>query len=181
MFARAYAAALDKLDAAAGRGASGDPAAVAAQRGVLQRLLLGVSEELRLHGAYAARWGVDVAAAAAPSGATADYCRFLLGVSRDPASHVAEVLAAMIPCSRLYGFLGCRLAAATGHLAPHAYSEWLETYSGDAYLVRAAGGARAAPRRRARRLARRLACLPACLRPRHNDKTGVPRRQGAPV
>lgn len=50
-------------------------------------------------------------------------------------SSVAEVLAAMIPCSRLYGFLGCRLAAATSHLGRHAYSEWVDTYSSEAYLV----------------------------------------------
>lgn len=48
---------------------------------------------------------------------------------------VAEVLAAMIPCSRLYGYLGCTLAGATHHLAKHAYSEWVETYSGAEYLV----------------------------------------------
>lgn len=39
----------------------------------------------------------------------------------------------MTPCSRLYGFLGCRLAAAhPGH--QHAFSDWIATYSGDAYL-----------------------------------------------
>lgn len=48
---------------------------------------------------------------------------------------VVEVLAAMIPCSRLYGFLGCSLAAATSHLGRHKYSDWLDTYSGADYLV----------------------------------------------
>jgi hypothetical protein len=49
---------------------------------------------------------------------------------------VAEVLAAMIPCARLYGFLGCQLAAATRGQPRHTYSEWVDTYSGAEYLVR---------------------------------------------
>lgn len=55
-------------------------------------------------------------------------------------THVAEVLAAMIPCSRLYGYLGCTLAAAAAATGAgrHAYSEWLDTYSGAEYLVRTA-------------------------------------------
>lgn len=55
-------------------------------------------------------------------------------------THIAEVLAAMIPCSRLYGYLGCTLAAAAAATGAgrHAYSEWLDTYSGAEYLVRTA-------------------------------------------
>ena len=53
-----------------------------------------------------------------------------------PQTHVMEVLAAMIPCSRLYGYLGCTLAAATAHTGRHTYSDWLDTYSGADYLVR---------------------------------------------
>lgn len=42
----------------------------------------------------------------------------------------------MIPCSRLYGFLGCVLApAAAASVGRHAYSDWLDTYSSAAYLV----------------------------------------------
>lgn len=50
---------------------------------------------------------------------------------------IAEVLAAMIPCSRLYGYLGCQLAAANAAAAlpRHAYTEWIEVYSGEKYLV----------------------------------------------
>lgn len=47
----------------------------------------------------------------------------------------------MIPCSRLYGFLGCSLAAAHGNRnssnsSSSPYWSWVETYSGDDYLVR---------------------------------------------
>ena len=46
---------------------------------------------------------------------------------------VVHILAAMAPCSRLYGFLGCQLLAEfPGH--DHEYSAWIETYSGANYL-----------------------------------------------
>ncbi|GIL58089.1 hypothetical protein Vafri_12939, partial [Volvox africanus] len=172
---------------------------------VLGRLLRGVHEELKLHGAYAARWGVhlphthtrmnvdggtqpqgEAAAAAAaigarvsdskggtvcggrdnsgdggdggssddsvmiftgPSAATKAYTDFLMGVAEDEGQDggVAGILAAMLPCSRLYGFLGCTLAAAHGpgeaglgaglETPPHEYWEWVRTYSSPEYLA----------------------------------------------
>jgi thiaminase len=47
-------------------------------------LLLGVHQELQLHGSFAAKWGVDVSDALKPSPATAAYCSFLMEVARDP-------------------------------------------------------------------------------------------------
>ena len=59
------------------------------------------------------------------------------------------MLAAMAPCTRLYGYLGCQLArrqraAGGGHsgggggggggLAKHPYAHWIRTYSSPAYL-----------------------------------------------
>ncbi|GIL79240.1 hypothetical protein Vretifemale_8627 [Volvox reticuliferus] len=166
---------------------------------VLGRLLRGVHEELQLHGAYAARWGVRlphthtrthvnadtpqhgvavaVAAPAAaasgvavgssnggaacgdrdnssddrndgviftgPSAATKAYTDFLMEVAEDGGQDggVAEILAAMLPCSRLYGFLGCALAAAhgaglgAGETPSHEYWEWVRTYSSSEYLA----------------------------------------------
>jgi thiaminase len=40
----------------------------------------------------------------------------------------------MLPCSRLYGFLGEELAAAYPQ-ASHAYTDWILTYSSPAYLA----------------------------------------------
>ncbi|KAF8066297.1 TH1 [Scenedesmus sp. PABB004] len=125
-YAMAYAAALDKC--------SGAPR-YARARAVLAELLLGIDMELRLHGAYAAKWGVDAGARITPSAATAAYTDFLMAVAHDPEASVAEVLAAMVPCSRLYGFLGCSLAAATAGRPRHAYSEWVGTYSSAVYLA----------------------------------------------
>ena len=47
---------------------------------------------------------------------------------------VAHVLAAMVPCARLYGWLGVQLAAAHG-TERGAYSDWVVSYSGAAYLA----------------------------------------------
>ncbi|CAN0538855.1 unnamed protein product, partial [Scytosiphon promiscuus] len=41
-----------------------------------------------------------------PLKATSEYVNFLLAVASDPASSVAQVLASMAPCMRLYAFLG---------------------------------------------------------------------------
>ena len=53
-----------------------------------------------------------------------------------------HVLAAMAPCTRLYGYIGCQLARAHKGGAggggrrrpPHPYSHWIRTYSAPAYL-----------------------------------------------
>lgn len=49
------------------------------------------------------------------------------------AQSVACILAAMMPCARLYGFLGLELAAAFPN-AQHAYKNWIVTYSSAPYL-----------------------------------------------
>ena len=41
----------------------------------------------------------------------------------------ACILAAMMPCMRLYGFLGCQLAAAY----PRTHSDWVRIYAGPAF------------------------------------------------
>ncbi len=86
-------------------------------------LLDGGIRELRLHGAYAERWGVDLGEE--PAAATSAYSDFLLRVAAlEPAGHLC---AAMTPCMRLYAWLGRELqpvAAPDGR-----YREWVETYA----------------------------------------------------
>ena len=109
-FCRAYALALAK---------SPD------QHGLIafKELLDAAADELRLHQAYAARWGVDLHQAADP--ATSAYTNFLLAVAAlEPVGHTA---AAMTPCMRLYAYLGQQLAARTKPENP--YREWVETYA----------------------------------------------------
>src|ERR1700746_530845 len=95
-FCRAYALALAK---------SPDEEGLIAFR----ELLDAAADELRLHQGYAARWDVDLHPA--PDPATAAYTNFLLAVAAlEPVGHIA---AAMIPCLRLYAYLGQELAAPT--------------------------------------------------------------------
>jgi thiaminase len=62
------------------------------------------------------------------------HCCYVLQAS------VAEVMASMAPCARLYAFLGCTLAAAhSSDPSRHPYSHWLDTYSAESSLVRSWG------------------------------------------
>ena len=109
-FARAYALALAQSPDRAGVEAFAD-------------LLAGVREELRLHGSYAQRLGIDLAAVE-PASATVAYTDFLLATAA--IGGTGATCAAMTPCMRLYAYLGRTLAA-----APHgeAYAEWIQTYA----------------------------------------------------
>lgn len=91
---------------------------------VFYQLAGGVLQELNLHQNYAAQWGVDLRAVE-PGAATRRYTDFLLATAW---SHEVGVTAsAMLPCMRLYAFLGHQLAE---HGIPtHAYEDWIATYS----------------------------------------------------
>lgn len=92
--------------------------------GTLLRMANGVLEELKLHRACSAELGIDLDRVE-PLPATLAYTDFL-GKS---AWHdgFAVTLAAMVPCMRLYAFLGRQLAA--NGLPEHAYRAWIKTYS----------------------------------------------------
>jgi thiaminase/transcriptional activator TenA len=108
-FARAYALALAR--------SSDTPTLLA-----LADLLAGVREELGLHAAYAARWGIDMAGVE-PSSATLAYTDFLLATAAT--GTLGMVFAAMTPCMRLYAWLGASLDAN----AAGPYAEWVQTYA----------------------------------------------------
>jgi thiaminase/transcriptional activator TenA len=113
-FARAYALALAR---------SPDTATLLA----LADLLTGVRQELGLHAAYAARWGIDMAAVE-PAPATLAYSEFLLATA---ATGVGLVCAAMTPCMRLYVWLGGALDAT----AAGPYAEWVQTYAAPGFAA----------------------------------------------
>ena len=93
----------------------------------LHELAGGVLEELRLHAAYAAQWGVQVENAF-PGTATRRYTDF---VSATAWAHTTGVtVVALSPCMRLYAYLGQQLARFQQG-PPHAYSDWIQTYSSD--------------------------------------------------
>ena len=89
------------------------------------RLLAGVEAELRLHGSYARRWGIDLAAVR-PHTATIAYTSFLGEVVA--AGHLGPMCAALTPCMRLYAWLGQQLVQRT--VPPDdPYREWIATYA----------------------------------------------------
>lgn len=89
-------------------------------------LLQGVREELRLHGGYAARWGIDLAEVH-PAEATLAYTDFLL--ASGALGDVGLLCAALTPCMRLYAHLGGALAGHDAAGDPGRYREWVDTYA----------------------------------------------------
>jgi thiaminase/transcriptional activator TenA len=92
----------------------------------LHALAAGVQEELKLHAGYAATWGVNLDTVQ-PGTATRHYTDFLLATAWGQEVGVAVV--AMLPCMRLYAYLGQTLAQP--HLPEHAYTDWIRTYSSE--------------------------------------------------
>jgi thiaminase/transcriptional activator TenA len=89
----------------------------------LRALLDGALEELALHRGYAQRWGADLDPS--PSAATLAYTDFLLRVAWS--APVGDIVAAMVPCMRLYAYLGTSLEPETAPDSP--YAEWVTTYA----------------------------------------------------
>jgi thiaminase/transcriptional activator TenA len=101
-----------------------------------------VVDEIQLHSAYAAQWGVDVSRVT-PTPACSRYVDFLLLVARDPNNGIAACAAAMVPCMRLYAHLGRALdaQAKAGDVAlalANPYREWIAAYSDDGFEALAA-------------------------------------------
>ena len=98
-------------------------------------LLAGALDELGLHAAYAARWGLQVGDAL-PTPATLGYTDFLLSTAA--LASVGETCAAMTPCMRLYAYLGGSLAAAGAASDQNPYAEWVRTYAAPEFEALAA-------------------------------------------
>lgn len=92
--------------------------------GVFHTLAGGVLEELQLHQHYARQWGVNLQRVN-PGAATRRYTDFLLATAWG--GDAGLTTAAMVPCMRLYAFLGQQLAPQ--QTSEHAYSSWIKTYS----------------------------------------------------
>lgn len=130
-FVRGYEAAAAKVDKA---GVA--PSKAAAATSQLEQLREGVLEELEMHDSYAAKWGVGLSSQTnqSPHPATSKYINFLFSICDDQHSTVAEVLAALVPCLRLYAYLGCILARSIPESEEYAYAEWIQTYKCQAYI-----------------------------------------------
>lgn len=88
------------------------------------QLAAGVLTELELHQHYAASWGVDLRTGE-PGVATRRYTDFLQATAWSSDSGTTAI--AMLPCMRLYSFLGQQLAQPS--IPQHQYSDWIKTYS----------------------------------------------------
>jgi thiaminase/transcriptional activator TenA len=99
------------------------------QARLFHELMGGIVEELKLHENYAIELGIDLEVVK-PYVATSVYTDFLLRVAWQ--NSVAEIIAAMTPCLRLYAFLGTELSAS---LRPqHPYQDWITTYSSPEFI-----------------------------------------------
>jgi thiaminase (transcriptional activator TenA) len=92
--------------------------------GIFHDLAGGVLQELKLHQGYAAQWGVNIQDVL-PGAATRGYTDFLLATAWS--QQVGVTAAAMLPCMRLYHFLGQKLAQP--EIPEHDYADWIRTYS----------------------------------------------------
>lgn len=91
-------------------------------------LIDGALEELKLHRVYAAELGIDLEGVV-PNQTCRAYTDFLLCTAWHRS--LAETVAAMTPCMRLYAYLGRQLASIRS--PQHPYARWIEAYSGDAF------------------------------------------------
>lgn len=95
---------------------------------VFHDLMTGVLDELKLHGSYSATLGIDLDELE-PYAATGGYTDFLLRVAWH--GSLAEIIAAMVPCMRVYQHLGHELASSLR--SDHPYEQWIKTYAGDEF------------------------------------------------
>lgn len=114
-FLRAFAQA---YELAAGRCADAEGKAL------YRELAQGVADELQLHARTAAALGIDLAATV-PTDATLAYTEFLTATAATQPEPCAA--AAMLPCLRLYAWLGQQLLPRLAPASP--WGDWVRTYA----------------------------------------------------
>jgi thiaminase/transcriptional activator TenA len=91
-------------------------------------LIAGVTDELKVHRAYASELGINLESVI-PKPACRAYTDFLLRTAWH--ASLAEIVAAMTPCMRLYAYLGRELVRTCG--PQHPYRRWIQAYSGEEF------------------------------------------------
>jgi thiaminase/transcriptional activator TenA len=91
---------------------------------IFHTLANGVLQELRLHQNFATQWNVNLQDVN-PGVPTQRYTDFLIATAWSKG--IGVTAAAMLPCMKLYAFLGQELAK--NDIPVHAYSDWIKTYS----------------------------------------------------
>jgi thiaminase/transcriptional activator TenA len=103
--------------------------------GTLAELLAAtINEEMDLHRAYAAEFGIDEAAleATEPSPTTRGYTDFLVRTAA--CGTFGDAIAALLPCMWGFNETAERLAA-QGRPDDERYTEWIDTYAGEEFTA----------------------------------------------
>ncbi len=95
---------------------------------LFHELMSSVLDELKLHANYANTLDINLDDIQ-PYAATSAYTEFLLRIAWHHS--VAEIIAAMVPCIRLYAYLGDELTHSLRQR--HPYEDWIKTYSADEF------------------------------------------------
>lgn len=120
----------------------------------ISELRQSVLQELQMHGSFCQEWGLDVSNETVPNSATLKYTDFLLATASGKIEGIkspenlttpfektkvaAYTIGAMVPCMRLYAFLGKKLQSLVyinGNC--HPYKKWIDNYSCEAFQAAA--------------------------------------------
>nr|XP_043610960.1 bifunctional TH2 protein, mitochondrial-like [Erigeron canadensis] len=113
-----------------------------------------VLNELQMHNSFCQEWGFDVSKETIPNSATLKYTDFLLATAsgkmegiNSPANLTtpfektkiaAYTIGAMVPCMRLYAFIGQKLQSLIDINGDcHPYRKWIDNYSCEAFQAAA--------------------------------------------
>ncbi len=99
-------------------------------RALYARLAQGVEDELKLHRQTAERHGIDLQRVA-PTDATLAYTEFLTATAATRPEACAA--AAMLPCLRLYAWLGEQLVPSLAPASP--FGEWVRAYADPGFAM----------------------------------------------
>lgn len=118
----------------------------------ISELRQSVLEELEMHGSFCQEWGFDVSKETMPNSATLKYTEFLLATASGKIEGIncpanlttpfektkvaAYTISAMVPCMRLYAFLGKELQFLVDK-NHHPYKKWIHNYSSEAFQAAA--------------------------------------------
>ncbi|KAL4574694.1 hypothetical protein LXL04_021530 [Taraxacum kok-saghyz] len=120
----------------------------------ISELRQSVLEELEMHGSFCQEWGFDVSKETIPNSATLKYTDFLFATASgkidgincssnltphfEKAKIAAFTISAMVPCMKLYAFLGKELQFLVDvNNNRHPYKKWIDNYSSEAFQAAA--------------------------------------------
>ncbi|XP_076937017.1 bifunctional TH2 protein, mitochondrial-like isoform X2 [Bidens hawaiensis] len=108
----------------------------------ISELRQSVLDELQMHASFCQEWGFDASKQTLPNSATIKYTDFLLATASGSITNpfektkvAAYTISAMLPCMRLYAFIGQTLVYINGN--SHPYKKRIDNYSCEAFQAAA--------------------------------------------